>query len=84
MSLDGTKYKLAAKTKDFGSTDPATEYGEGDAMYMIYELSTDDNPFDYGFKTIASYRGQNTKHVDLKINLGPDTEFYYNYIHHLE
>lgn len=85
LSLDGTKYKLAAKTKDFGDgNDPATEYEEGDAMYMIYELSTDDNPFDYGFKTIQSYRGQNTKHVDLKINLGPDTEFYYNYIHHLE
>lgn len=69
MVIDGTEYKLS-KVKDFGGDDPTTTKPEGtDDRYYI-SFWNDASDWDYHYKVDKSYRGQNVKKLDLKVNLG--------------
>ena len=45
----------------------------------------DEESDDAGaFKMLHAYRGNDSKRVNIKLNMSPDTEHYYNYIEYLD
>ena len=82
MVIDGKTWKLAHQ-KDFGGADPTSPYPEGDPAYQI-SFWDDNSDWDYHYKVLQSYRGQNTKRINLTVNCSPEVENYYVYVEFLD
>lgn len=82
MVIDGKEWKLANQ-KDFGGNDPETAAPERSAEYAV-TFWDDTSDWYYHYKVIKSYRGQNYKHLDFKLNCSPDEEFYYVHCNYLD
>lgn len=81
MTIDGTEWKLANQ-RDFGGSDPESAAPERDPAYAV-KFWDDTSDWDYHYKVIKSYRGQNTKALDIKLNCSPEEDFYYVYVNYL-
>ena len=82
MDIDGKEWKLANQ-KDFGSSDPGSAAPERSPEYSV-KFWDDTSDWDYHYKVIQSYRGQNTKRLNIKLNCSPQEEFYYVYLEYLD
>lgn len=82
MDIDGKEWKLANQ-KDFGSSDPTSAAPERSPEYAV-KFWDDTSDWDYHYKVIQSYRGQNTKRLNIKLNCSPQEEFYYVYLEYLD
>lgn len=82
MDIDGKEWKLANQ-KDFGGSDPTTAAPERSPEYSV-KFWDDTSDWDYHYKVIQSYRGQNTKRLNIKLNCSPKEEFYYVYLEYLD
>ena len=82
MDIDGKEWKLANQ-KDFGGSDPTSAAPERSPEYSV-KFWDDTSDWDYHYKVIQSYRGQNTKRLNIKLNCSPQEEFYYVYLEYLD
>ena len=58
---------------------------ENDSRFRVFWPIADVNGDDAGaFKMLHAYRGNDSKRVNIKLNMSPDTEHYYNYIEYLD
>ena len=82
MDIDGKEWKLANQ-KDFGGADPTTAAPERSPEYSV-KFWDDSSDWDYHYKVIQAYRGQNTKRLNIKLNCSPQEESYYVYLEYLD
>ena len=82
MDIDGKEWKLANQ-KNFGDSDPGSAAPERSPEYAV-KFWDDTSDWDYHYKVIQSYRGQNTKRLNIKLNCSPQEEFYYVYLEYLD
>ena len=82
MNIDGKEWKLANQ-KNFGDSDPTSAAPERSPEYSV-KFWDDTSDWDYHYKVIQSYRGQNTKRLNIKLNCSPQEEFYYVYLEYLD
>lgn len=81
MTIDDKEWKIANQ-KDFGGDDPENAAPERSSEYTA-KFWDDDSDWDYHYKVIRAYRGQNAKNMDIKLNCSPDEEFYYVHCNYL-
>ena len=81
--VDGVKTKFGA---DPGMSGDLNEKpAENDTRFRVFWPISDVNSDDAGaFKMLHAYRGNDSKRVNIKLNMSPDTEHYYNYIEYLD
>ena len=80
--VDGEKTKFGANPSMSG--DVYEKPAENDERYRIFWPIPDVEGDDAGaFKMIHDYRGNDSKEVNIKLNMSPDTKHYYNYIMYL-
>lgn len=82
MNIDGKEWKLANQ-QNFGDSDPTNAAPERSPEYAV-KFWDDNSDWDYHYKVIQSYRGQNTKALNIKLNCSPQEEFYYVYLEYLD
>ncbi len=82
MNIDGKEWKLANQ-QNFGDSDPTNAAPERSPEYSV-KFWDDTSDWDYHYKVIQSYRGQNTKRLNIKLNCSPQEEFYYVYLEYLD
>lgn len=82
MDIDGKEWKLANQ-KNFGDSDPGSAAPERSPEYAV-KFWDDTSDWEYHYKVIQSYRGQNTKRLNIKLNCSPQEEFYYVYLEYLD
>lgn len=81
--VDGVKTKFGANPGMTG--DLNSKPAENDSRFRIFWPIADVNGDDAGaFKMLHAYRGNDSKRVNIKLNMSPDTEHYYNYIEYLD
>lgn len=66
----------------WGGDDPVTAAPERDPQYLV-NFWDDNSDWDYHYKVIKSYRGQNGKALNIKLNCSPEEESYYVYLEYL-
>jgi len=80
--VDGVKTKFGADPGMSGDLWDAP--AEGDERFRVHWPIADVNGDDAGaFKIIHDYRGNDSKRVNIKLNMSPDAEHYYNHIEYL-
>ena len=82
MNIDGKEWKLANQS-NFGDSDPTSAAPERSPEYAV-KFWDDTSDWNYHYKVIQSYRGQNTKRLNIKLNCSPQEEFYYVYLEYLD
>ena len=81
--VDGVKTKFGANPGMTG--DLNSKPAENDSRFRVFWPIADVNGDDAGaFKMLHAYRGNDSKRVNIKLNMSPDTEHYYNYIEYLD
>lgn len=81
--VDGVKTKFGANPGMTG--DLNSKPAENDSRFRVFWPIADVNGDDAGaFKMLHAYRGNDSKRVNIKLNMSPDTEYYYNYIEYLD
>ena len=82
MNIDGKEWKLANQS-NFGDSDPTSAAPERSPEYAV-KFWDDTSDWNYHYKVIQSYRGQNTKRLNIKLNCSPQEESYYVYLEYLD
>lgn len=81
--VDGVKTKFVANPGMTGNLN--SKPAENDSRFRVFWPIADVNGNDAGaFKMLHAYRGNDSKRVNIKLNMSPDTEYYYNYIEYLD
>lgn len=81
--VDGVKTKFGANPGMGG--DLNDKPAENDPRFRVFwPIANVDNDDAGAYKFIHSYRGNTTRRVNIKLNMSPATENYYNYIEYLD
>lgn len=81
--IESVKTKFGANPGMTG--DLNSKPAENDSRFRVFWPIADVNGDDAGaFKMLHAYRGNDSKRVNIKLNMSPDTEHYYNYIEYLD